>query len=155
MSADEKLRELLHEMAPPAEVSGAQEAAARQALHAAYRDAGRAQPSRHRRPSFAWATAVVAAVIVSAALLLPGSSPRIDASPAQIARSARELEPEQMPAGSFVYLHAENTDLTSSQIDGQGPQLFYLLPTNGGPVGAGHNGAENHNGGPADLLRCG
>jgi len=34
-----------------------------------------------------------------------------------------------MPAGSFVYVHAENTDLTSSQVDGQGAQLFYLLPT--------------------------
>lgn len=129
MSADVRLRELLHEMAPPAGVPGAQEALARAALHAAYRDAAQARPSRPGRPSFAWVTAMVAAVVVAAALLLPGSNPPVDASLAQIARAARNLEVEQLPAGSFVYSHAETTVLGSSQIEGRGEQLFYLLPT--------------------------
>jgi len=127
MSADTRLRELLSEMAPPPEIAEDQVVAARAALHAAYRDGAPPQPSRRWQPSFAWATAAVAAVVVAAALLLPGASPPVDASLAQIARATRDLEPEQLPAGAFVYSQEASTSLASSQVEG-GPQLFYLLP---------------------------
>ncbi len=129
MSADTRLRELLTEIAPPPEIAEDQIVAARAALHAAYRGGVPTRPSRRWQPSFAWATAAVAAVVVAAALLLPGSSPPVDASLAEIARATRDLEPEQLPVGAFVYSHEEATGLATSQIEEAERELFYLLPT--------------------------
>ncbi len=126
MRGDTRLRELLTEIAPPPDVPEAQIDAARIALHDAYR--GVARPVTHRRRwSLAGATAAIAVVVVAVAVLVPGSTPSVDASLAEIALATRGLEAADLPAGSFVYSRLDRTVLTGRQIEEGAPESEYLL----------------------------
>ncbi len=126
MRGETRLRELLTEIAPPPEVPEAQIDAARIALHAAYRDVAR--PVTHRRRwSLAGATAAIVVVVVAVAVIVPGSTPSVNASLAKIARATRALEAADLPAGHFVYSRLDRTVLNGRQIEAGAPESQYLL----------------------------
>ena len=128
MTADNRLRELLHEIVPPPEVPNDQVLEARAALHSAYGGAAPTRPYVRRRSPLAWAgAAVAAAVVAAAALVLPGSSPSVDAALAEIAEAARVLEVTDLPEGSYVYSRLELVALTGTQIAEEGPEVLYLF----------------------------
>ncbi len=131
MPSDDRFREILRGSATPSEPSDEQMAEARAALHQAYRsEEARSRPRRGWRPSIGWAAAAIAAVVVAVVVItVPSSTPAVDANLAQIARVARTLTAEELPAGAYVYAHSESTVFLATSIGEIESDVFYLLPT--------------------------
>ncbi|NND01912.1 MAG: hypothetical protein HKN91_03925 [Acidimicrobiia bacterium] len=131
MPADDHLRDLFDEMGIPPEPTSEQEAAARARLRSAIRDEAIRTPLRlGRRPALAFGAAAlsITAAIVAITLVLPGSSPAVDANLAGIAGAARSVVAEELPAGAYVYTHRESSFLSGAQANEDSTVLFYLLP---------------------------
>lgn len=125
MAADDDFRDLFNEVAPPPEPSSEQQARARAHLRTAFRAA---EPSSRRwwqQPAAA-AGAVVVAVVVAGVLVLPTSTPPIDANLASIARVARATPPQDLPAGTYVYARTESLTLAHDPPP-YGPGIYYLM----------------------------
>lgn len=131
MPADDRFREILRGLTVPSEPTDEQKAKARAALHQAYRsEEARRRPRRRWRPSIGWAAAAVAAAVAAVVVItVPGSTPAVDANLAEIARVARTLTAEELPAGAYVYVRSESTVLVATSFEEDGPAAFYLLPT--------------------------
>jgi len=129
MSADDRMRDLFNEMLPPPEQSSGKRNEALARLRSAIAASGEQGQKRHIRPTLGWAAAAAAvAAVIVAVLVLPGSTPAIDANLEQIARAARTVVSEELPPGAYSYVRREAVVLNGSQVAGEGPYLVYLLP---------------------------
>lgn len=126
--ADDHLRALFDAYGEAPAPSSTQRETARGRLHAAMRD----EPSGSRLrlvPTLGWtAAAAVAAAVVAFVLVVPGSTPQVDANLANIAAAARTVEAAELPEGAYVYFTIESIELTEAQTD-EGISLVYRLPT--------------------------
>lgn len=127
MAADDNLRDLFNEVAPPPEPSSEQEARARAHLRAAFRAAGKPFRRWWQQPAAAAAAAAVVAVVVAGVLTLPSSTPPVDANLANIARAARTVDVLELPQGAYVYSRTESL-IVNYEPPPYGPGVFYLLP---------------------------
>ncbi len=126
MLAEDRLREILNEISPPLEPSPEVRAEARARLQRAIHRAARPRPPLWRRPVTAWAAAAMAAAVLVGVLIVPGSTPAVDANLANIARAARALSVEELPAGAYLYVRTESRELVDA--DSSTGRITYLVP---------------------------
>jgi len=127
MPADNRLRDLLTEVAPPPEPTADHRERARAALHGSFRADRKARRPIWQRPAVAWSTAVAAVAVVVTIAVLPGSTPSVEANLADIARATRELAADELPVGSYVHTSTNATTLVAHPV-ADGILVFYLLP---------------------------
>ena len=127
MAADDNLRDLFNEVAPPPEPSSEQQAQARARLRAAFESSRPATRRWWQRPAAAVAGAAAVAAVVVGLLVLPGSTPAVDANLANIAAAARTVPAQELPAGAYVYARSDSLTIAFDPPP-DGPGVFYLLP---------------------------
>ena len=127
MPADDNLRDLFNEVAPPPEPKSEQRERARARLRDEFRSAGKGSPQWWRQPAAAFAGAVAVVAVIVGVLVLPTSAPAVDANLANIARSARNVDVLELPEGAYVYSRTESLIL-NIEFPPFGAGVFYLLP---------------------------
>ena len=127
MAADDNLRDLFNEVAPPPEPSSAQRERARAQLRDEFRASPKSTPRWWQQPAAAVAGAAVVALVIVGALVLPTSAPSVDANLANIAAAARTVPAQELPEGSYVYARTESLTI-AHEPPPFGPGVFYLLP---------------------------
>ena len=128
MSSDDRLRDLIGDLGSAPEPTAEQRNASREALHAAMAAESRPQRIWRRRPALGWATAVATAAVVTGVLVLPGSTPTVDANLVEIARAARAVPASQLPDGAFIYFQTEER-IRNHNETAAGEMVRYWLTT--------------------------